>query len=27
MPQRMPTWRAFWAAGDPALPERLSARP
>ncbi|OJZ74358.1 polyketide cyclase [Mycobacterium paraffinicum] len=27
MPQRMPTWRAFWADGDPALPERLSARP
>lgn len=27
MPQRMPTWRAFWADGDPTLPERLSARP
>jgi len=27
MPQRMPTWGAFWAEGDPALPERLSARP
>ncbi|OBG91916.1 polyketide cyclase [Mycobacterium sp. E3251] len=27
MPQRMATWEAFWAKGDPALPERLSARP
>lgn len=27
MPQRMPTWRAFWAEGDPTLPERLSAHP
>ena len=27
MPQRMPSWQAFWAEGDPALPERLSARP
>ncbi|OBH35168.1 polyketide cyclase [Mycobacterium intracellulare] len=27
MPQRMPTWRAFWAAGDPGQPDRLSARP
>jgi hypothetical protein len=27
MPQRMPTWRAFWEQGDPALPERLSRRP
>lgn len=27
MPHRMPTWRAFWDSGDPALPERLSRRP
>ena len=27
MPQRMPTWRAFWEAGDPALPAHLSRRP
>ena len=27
MPQRMPTWRAFWDDGDPALPARLSAQP
>ncbi|WP_081291098.1 nuclear transport factor 2 family protein [Mycobacterium asiaticum] len=27
MPDRMPTWRAFWAAGDPAQPQRLSRRP
>lgn len=27
MPHRMPTWRPFWAAGDPALPARLSAKP
>jgi ketosteroid isomerase-like protein len=27
MPQRMPSWRAFWEAGDPAVPARLSHRP
>jgi len=27
MPQRLPTWRAFWDAGDPTLPQRLSANP
>jgi ketosteroid isomerase-like protein len=27
MPQRMPSWRAFWDAGDPSLPARLSALP
>ena len=27
MPHRMPTWRAFWKAGDPGLPSRLSRRP
>lgn len=27
MPHRMPTWRAFWDRGDPALPARLSRRP
>jgi hypothetical protein len=27
MPQRMPTWRAFWENGDPAVPPQLSARP
>src|SRR6185437_5540004 len=27
MPQRMPTWRAFWQNGDPGLPGRLSRRP
>lgn len=27
MPHRMPTWTEFWAAGDPAMPARLSANP
>jgi ketosteroid isomerase-like protein len=27
MPHRMPTWRAFWAEGDPDLPQRLSRQP
>ncbi len=27
MPQRLPTWRAFWDAGDPMVPQRLSANP
>ncbi|KUI04808.1 nuclear transport factor 2 family protein [Mycobacterium sp. IS-3022] len=27
MPHRMPTWRAFWERGDPAVPARLSRRP
>ena len=27
MPQRMPTWKAFWDAGDPDLPARLSRLP
>lgn len=27
MPQRMPTWRAFWEQGDPGLPQRLSRHP
>ena len=27
MPQRMPSWKAFWEAGDPSLPGSLSAKP
>ena len=27
MPHRMPTWKAFWEAGDPQLPARLSRLP
>ncbi|BBZ17781.1 polyketide cyclase [Mycolicibacterium gadium] len=27
MPHRMPTWKAFWDAGDPDLPARLSRLP
>ncbi len=27
MPERMPTWKAFWETGDPALPAELSGRP
>jgi ketosteroid isomerase-like protein len=27
MPQRMPSWRAFWDAGDPSVPGQLSAKP
>jgi ketosteroid isomerase-like protein len=27
MPQRMPSWQAFWDRGDGALPGRLSANP
>jgi len=27
MPHRMPSWRAFWAEGDTALPDQLSANP
>jgi ketosteroid isomerase-like protein len=27
MPQRMPSWRAFWEHGDPEQPGRLSRRP
>lgn len=27
MPHRMPTWRTFWAAGDPGVPQRLSRQP
>jgi hypothetical protein len=27
MPHRMPTWKTFWADGDPDVPERLSRRP
>src|SRR5690242_4571067 len=27
MPHRMPTWRTFWADGDPDLPQRLSRKP
>ncbi|MBV9091764.1 MAG: nuclear transport factor 2 family protein [Mycobacteriaceae bacterium] len=27
MPARMPTWRAFWEQGDPALPGQLSTNP
>ncbi|MGE2691218.1 nuclear transport factor 2 family protein [Mycolicibacterium pulveris] len=27
IPHRMPTWRAFWDRGDPAVPARLSERP
>nr|WP_253900519.1 nuclear transport factor 2 family protein [Mycobacterium asiaticum] len=27
MPQRMPSWQAFWRNGDPEQPGRLSRRP
>jgi hypothetical protein len=27
MPHRMPSWRTFWADGDPGVPQRLSRRP